>query len=163
MILRTPAVEDAAAVLALNAEFVDYLSPMDADRWALLSAAATFPRIVSIEGVVAAFTLVFSPEDVYDSANFAWFREKYARFWYLDRIVVGADFQRRGIGQVIYDAAESGALGAGQQRLVCEVNAFPANDGSLAFHAQRGYVEVGRRGSEAEGKVVAMLAKELDS
>jgi predicted GNAT superfamily acetyltransferase len=161
MRLRPPVAADAAAVLALNHADVQYLAPMDGPRWSLLSGSATFARVAEVDGEVAAFVLVFAPTDVYDSLNFAWFRERYARFWYLDRIVVSPQFRRRGIAQAIYDAAEGGAVDAGQERLLCEVNVLPPNDASLQFHAQRGYTEVGRRGTEAEGKVLSMLAKEL--
>jgi predicted GNAT superfamily acetyltransferase len=41
------------------------------------------------------------------------------------------------------------------------VYAEPPNAGSLAFHAARGYVEIGRL-EQAGGKVAAMLVKVLD-
>ena len=161
MILRLPTPADTEAVLALNLNDVQYLSPMDAARWAMFRNGSTFTRVVEIDAVVAGFVVVFAPTDTYESLNFAWFCERYARFWYLDRIVVSPDFRRRGIGQFIYDAVEKGAAAAGQQRVLCEVNVYPPNEVSLLFHEQRGYLEVGRRGTEADGKILQMLAKEL--
>ena len=52
---------------------------------------------------------------------------------------------------------ETDACTAG--RLALEVNAEPPNPASLAFHAARGFAEVGRLGGP--GKAVAMLAKDL--
>jgi predicted GNAT superfamily acetyltransferase len=58
----------------------------------------------------------------------------------------------------LYDAMETAADSF--DRMVCDVNILPPNQASLAFHAARGYREVGRltHGSE---KVVALLSKEL--
>jgi len=44
--------------------------------------------------------------------------------------------------------------------MALEVYAEPPNVGSLAFHAAREYVEVGRR-VQANGKVAAMFVKQL--
>ena len=43
--------------------------------------------------------------------------------------------------------------------LALEVNLVPRNDASLAFHAGRGYVEVGRLGDEKH--LVSMMEKTL--
>ena len=44
--------------------------------------------------------------------------------------------------------------------MTLEVNVDPPNHGSLAFHASRGYAEVGRLGEP--GHVVGLMVKELD-
>jgi predicted GNAT superfamily acetyltransferase len=44
--------------------------------------------------------------------------------------------------------------------MVCDVNIEPRNDASLAFHAARGYREVGRL-AHGSVKAVALLSKEL--
>jgi predicted GNAT superfamily acetyltransferase len=45
-------------------------------------------------------------------------------------------------------------------RMVCDVNIAPRNDASLAFHAARGYREVGRL-AHGSAKTVALMSKEL--
>jgi predicted GNAT superfamily acetyltransferase len=50
-------------------------------------------------------------------------------------------------------------VAAPYQRLDLEVNLVPRNEVSLAFHARRGYVEVGRLGDEDH--VVSLLEKPL--
>ena len=150
---------DTDAVLSLNATSVDVTGPLDADRLAKLRSMAVRADVVEVGGWVAAFALVLPPDADYDSPNFAWFRERYGReFLYLDRVVVSEMNRRSGIGGAVYDAAEAHAREYG--RLTCEVNAEPPNDASLAFHAHRGYVEVGRLTHDG-GKVTAMFAKEL--
>lgn len=158
MHLRPATDRDAAAVLALNAASVDALSPLDADQLGLLHSRALRCDVVEIEQEVAAFVLVFGPGVDYDSDNYRWFARAYADFCYLDRIVVSERWRRQGVGRLVYNEMERVATPHG--RLTCEVNAEPPNHVSLAFHAARGYVEVGRL-EHGTGKVTAMLSKEL--
>ena len=79
-------------------------------------------------------------------------------FTYLDRVVVGAEFRRRGLARAVYDQLEAQAA-AETGRLTLEVNLDPPNEPSLAFHRGRGYVEVGRGGEP--GHVLTLMAKEL--
>jgi predicted GNAT superfamily acetyltransferase len=149
---------DLAAVLALNSRFVEYLSPLDAERLVWLIGLADRAEVVDVDGEVAGFVVTFAPGSDYDSENYRWFTERYGdRFYYLDRIVIAERFRRRGLAAFVYDAMEATARPAG--RLALEVNVDPPNDGSLAFHAGRGYVEVGRLGDP--GHVVALLVREL--
>jgi uncharacterized protein len=150
---------DTYAVLSLNADSVEVTGPLDSERLAKLRAMAVRADVAEVDGWVAGFALVLPPDVDYDSANFAWFCRRYgAEFLYLDRVVVSEMNRRSGIGGAIYDAAEADAVRYG--RLACEVNVEPPNDASLAFHAHRGYTEVGRL-SHDSGKVTSMLVKEL--
>ena len=159
MHLRAMNDADTYAVLSLNASAVEVTGPLDQDRLARLRALAVRADVVEVDGWVAAFALVLPPGTDYDSANYAWFSERFGEdFLYLDRVVVSQANRRSGIGGMIYDAAESDAKTRG--RLACEVYAEPPNEPSLAFHASRGYVEAGRL-SHDSGKVTAMLVKEL--
>ncbi|HET7326101.1 MAG TPA: GNAT family N-acetyltransferase [Nocardioidaceae bacterium] len=158
MHLRPATDADVDAVLALNAASVEALSPLDAHRLRRLRSASLRYDVVETEGSVAAFVLVFGPGADYDSDNYHWFAQAYDDFCYLDRIVVGEQWRRRGVGRLVYEEME--AVAAPHGRLTCEVNAEPPNHASLAFHAARGYAEVGRLGHGA-GKVTAMLSKEL--
>jgi predicted GNAT superfamily acetyltransferase len=47
-------------------------------------------------------------------------------------------------------------------RMVCDVNIEPRNDVSLAFHAARGYREVGEL-AHGDLKTVALMSKELSA
>jgi predicted GNAT superfamily acetyltransferase len=61
----------------------------------------------------------------------------------------------RGLGGFAYDELERVAAKYG--RMTLEVNLVPRNDASLAFHARRGYDEVGRLGDQRYQ--VSMLEK----
>ncbi len=78
--------------------------------------------------------------------------------YYLDRVVVAPQYRRRGVGTLIYDAAEERARARG--RMALEVYVDPPNAPSLTFHERRGYGEVGRL-VQANGKACSMLVKEL--
>ncbi len=150
---------DVEAVLALNEESVELLAPLTAEQLDRLRATAAQALVVDDEGTVAAFVLAFGPGVDYDSPNYRWFASRYGdEFAYLDRIAVGEAWRRRGIGRLVYDTIEAAARPYG--RLACEVNAVPPNEGSLAFHAARGFREVGRL-THPGGKVTAMLVKQL--
>ncbi|MDQ3629379.1 MAG: GNAT family N-acetyltransferase [Actinomycetota bacterium] len=149
---------DAGAVLALNQSHPDSVGPLDVRRQAWLVSLADSCLVADVAGELAGFVVTVAPGTAYDSPNYRWFEGTYADFAYLDRVVVAEAHQRRGIGSLIYDAVEERARPRG--RITLEVYAEPPNVGSLAFHAARGYVEVGRL-AQGNGKVAAMFVKEL--
>ncbi|MCB0909133.1 MAG: GNAT family N-acetyltransferase [Nocardioidaceae bacterium] len=158
-VLRSISPQDVAAVLELNALNVRALSPMDEDRLIRLLGWADRGDVLDVEGEVAGFVLTFAPGTAYDSANYRAFGERFGDdFYYLDRIVIGDRFRRRGLASAAYDELES--VAAPYRRLTLEVNTVPPNEVSMAFHVQRGYVEVARLGG-GDGNEVALLSKEL--
>jgi predicted GNAT superfamily acetyltransferase len=156
--LRPITTDDHDFVLDLNHRHVDLLAPMDRLRLEELLALAHRADVIEDDGERAGFVLTFHGGTVYDSENFAWFRERYGEgFYYLDRVVLDDRFRRRGLGAAAYDEIERTAAPYG--RMVLEVNLDPPNEPSLAFHRGRGYVDVGSRGEP--GHQVAMLLKDL--
>lgn len=158
MRLRPVLDNDAAAVLALNEECVHALSPMDEDAFGRHRAQAARFLAADLDGAVAAFAVAYPPGAAYGSVNYGWHSKRFTDFLYLDRIAVGSAYRRRGIASRLYDALEADAVAHG--RMVCEVNSDPPNHESLAFHAARGYRELGSL-VQPDGKVVVLLEKEL--
>ncbi len=148
----TPA--DHEQVLALNERHVDLLAPLDPPRLAELLTQAHRADVVEVDGAFAGFVVTFASGAAYDGENFAWFSQRYPRFGYLDRIAIHEDFQRRGLGSLVYDRLEPG-----WPLFTLEVNLEPPNEPSLAFHRGRGYTEVGRR--DSGGHLVSLMAKTL--
>lgn len=160
VLLRDIADLDVPLVLDLNERNVELLAPLDAARLDQLSTWAHRAQVIEVAGGPAGFVITIPAGTDYDSPNYRWFSALYgSSFHYLDRIVFEDRFRRRGLGSVVYDMIEADAATAG--RLALEVNAEPPNPASLAFHAARGFAEVGRLGGP--GKTVAMLAKDLTS
>ena len=111
------------------------------------AGAAAASRRTGIPGAqnwkLDAFLLAFDQDAHYDSPNFLWFRARYPRFVYVDRIVVAIAARGRGYARRLYDDLFEHAAAAGHDRVVCEVNTQPPNPASDAFHAALGFVEVG--------------------
>lgn len=149
---------DAAPVLRLNADSVWALSPLDPEGLREHRAQAGWTLVCEVDGEVAAFAFAYAPGAAYASVNYAWHSERFDDFVYLDRIVVDPTFRRRGIAGAMYDVVEE--AGRPRGRLVCEVYSDPPNVGSLAFHASRGYREIGWL-RQANGHETVMLEKPL--
>ncbi len=159
MKLRRATAQDRPRILQLNEASVQELSPLDGQRLDYILALAHSCLVAERDdGQVVAFAIAVAPGADYDSTNYSWLAERFERFLYLDRIAVDAACRRQGVGALLYDAMEDAAAGYG--RMVCDVNIAPRNDASLAFHAARGYREVGEL-AHGEAKTVALMSKEL--
>lgn len=159
--VRDAAAGDVPAILALNQASVVETSHLDEKRLALLSSQASYFRVYATGDFVAGFLLGFREGDRYENENFDWFRGRFPRFVYIDRVIVRGDQRGAGIGSVLYKDVERYAKAAGVDRLACEVNIEPPNLPSLTFHQNRGFREVGRRDIADAGKVVSMQVKRL--
>ena len=146
------------ALLALNNEHARELSWLEPERLRHLVAQAFLARRI---GNLDAFLLAFNQDADYDSPNFLWFRSRYRRFVYVDRIVVAASARGRGLARKLYDDLFKLALAAGHDRVVCEVNTQPPNPGSDAFHAALGFVEVGTADVYGGSRTVRYLSRTL--
>ncbi len=157
MRLRDVTPDDHAALLALNADSVLELSPLDEERLRYILALAHRSLLVERDGETLAFAIAIAPGTGYDSANYARLGELFERFLYLDRIAVARSARRQGLGAMLYDALEEDARAFG--RMVLDVNVVPANEPSLAFHAARGYQPLEQL--EHAEKTVVLMSKEL--
>ena len=152
----TPAAE--AAVLALNNEHAEELSWLEAPLLSELVTRAFYARRI---GDLEAFLLAFDQDADYDSPNFLWFRTRYPRFVYVDRIAVAASARGRGHARKLYEDLFASAKAAGFAIVVCEVNAEPPNPASDAFHAALGFQEVGQAQIHGGKKTVRYFARPL--
>jgi hypothetical protein len=144
--------------LALNNAHATELSFLEPARFALLVRGAFLAcRIGDIEALL----LAFDQNADYDSPNFLWFRERYPRFVYVDRIVVVPEARGRGHARCLYDELFEQARRRGHDQVVCEVNTQPSNPASDAFHARLGFVEVGRAVLPGGAKAVRYLRRAL--
>ena len=132
--------EDEAAILALNNDNATELSWLTPLRLCTLIASAFHVRRV---GAVEAFMMAFDQDARYDSPKFQWFRNRYERFVYVDRVVVAASARGKGHGRRLYDDLFVHAARARHPLVTCEVNSRPPNPASDAFHAALGFSVVG--------------------
>jgi predicted GNAT superfamily acetyltransferase len=131
---------DADWALALNAAFVEKLSPLTPARFEALRRAAF---LAARAGDRAGFLLAFDEAAAYDSPNFLWFRERWPRFVYVDRIVIDPAARRGGHARALYAALFARAAASGRALVGCEVNSEPPNPGSDAFHVALGFRPAG--------------------
>lgn len=146
------------AVLALNNEHAMELSWLESDRLSHLIASAYHARRI---GDLEAFLLAFAQDADYDSPNFLWFKARYPRFVYVDRIVVSSAARGRGHARRLYEDLFAQALHDTHQIVVCEVNSDPPNPKSDAFHAALGFSEVGHAKIHGDTKSVRYFARSL--
>jgi len=156
--IRPAEPRDHAAILALNAESVQVLSPMDAARLHHLDAQAAWHHVVEDDGEVVAFLLALREGADYDSPNYRWFAGRYRQFLYVDRVVVAAARQGRKFGVLLYDALFDFARASGVERITCEFDIEPPNEASRKFHARYGFAEVGVQALDGGRKRVSLQA-----
>ena len=143
------------AVLALNNAHAAELSWLGPERLAALLGQAFYARQI---GAAAAFLLAFDETADYDSPNYLWFRARYPRFVYVDRVVVEPAARGHGHARRLYADLVARAADAGHGIVVCEVNSDPPNPASDAFHAALGFTEVGAASIHGGAKTVRYLA-----
>lgn len=148
-----------AAFLAMNAEFVHWLSPMDAAELRKVLSIASYKRQINDgEGVLIGYA---HNANYPDHKNMQWLRGKLENFFYIDRIIIAAGAQGKGHGRALYADIEAYARAAGYDWLACEVNTVPDNPGSHAFHLRFGFKALGEQDFPDYGKAVRYYAKRL--
>lgn len=152
MTIRPIGPADLDGVLALNQGALDGVGPLDAERLQWIVALSDQALVADVDGDIGGFVITMPPGTAYDSPNYAWFEERFDTHCYLDRIVVAPTHRRMGIASQLYDEIEQ------TRPVTLEVYAEPPNEPSLAFHAARGYEEVGRL-PQSNGKVVTLFVK----
>ncbi|SDO16798.1 GNAT family N-acetyltransferase [Afipia sp. GAS231] len=145
-------------LLALNNAHARELSWLEPARLEDLVREALVARRI---GELDAFLLAFDQDARYDSPNFLWFRARYPRFVYVDRIVVASSARGRGCARRLYDDLFEHASRMGHDRVVCEVNQNPPNPASDAFHAALGFAEVGVASVYNGSRTVRYLSRDL--
>ena len=143
-------------LLALNNRFARELSLLDAGRAGLLIREAFMACRI---GEADALLLAFDQDARYDNPNFNWFRTRFDRFVYIDRVVVAPEKRGRGLARELYLALFRRAAKSGHVRVVCEVNWEPPNPASDAFHAGLGFEQVGLAILPGAGKTVRYFSK----
>lgn len=162
IIIRDVAADELDAVLALNNAAGRNILRIDRARIQWFFENASYFRVALIDGQIAGFLIALDQDSAHDSPNFLWFREHYARFTYIDRIVIARAFRGAGLGRVFYADLQSFAEVRGP-RIACEVFLEPGNDIALLFHGTYGFAEVGQQMMSGVERPVSLLVKELCS
>jgi uncharacterized protein len=148
-----------ASFLALNRECESQLWPLTEDELRRLLEIAYLAKLTD-DG--QAMLIAFDERAPYDSPNHRWFRARYPRFVYVDRVAVSEKARGRGLARKLYEELMEKARGDGHTVLCAEVYSEPPNPQSDAFHEAMGFVEVGRATlPDRNGKTVRYLVRAL--
>jgi predicted GNAT superfamily acetyltransferase len=147
-------------LLALNNAHATELSWLDPARLQSLVRQAVLALAI---GDAAALLVVLDQNAEYDSPNYQWFRARFERFVYVDRVVVAEGARGRGYARQLYENVIAYAARTGHARVVCEVNADPPNPGSDAVHAALGFVPIGLAAIHGGSKTVRYLCHTIGS
>jgi uncharacterized protein len=148
---------DESAILALNEAHRAETSALDAPMLhALLSQAL---HVGLRNRGRDAFLIALDQDALSGSPNFQWFKTRYRRFIYVDRVIVAPAKRGRGMARGLYQELFVAAAQASHSLVTCEVNVEPPNPASDAFHEALGFSEVGRAVIHGGQKHVRYLVK----
>ena len=162
IVIRDVREHELDSVLALNNNAGLAILPLDSVKLHRFYAQAEYFRVAERDGNLAGFLVGFGSDADHDSSNFAWFRERNPRFFYIDRIVVASRRRGGGVGRAFYADVQSYAE-LRYPQLACEVFLDHGADPALLFHGSFGFREVGQNLMPGVGVRASMLMKELCS
>lgn len=157
--LRAFEPKDLAKILLLNQAEVPHLGSLTAQELAALVPMTSHFHVIDDGGEIAGFLAAMDEGSAYQSVNFLWFKSRYPKFTYVDRLAVVPAYQGRGLGRRLYENLE-GLVSGRSPLLTCEVNVRPPNPQSLDFHRKIGFREVGQQDTEGGKKRVALLVRD---
>jgi uncharacterized protein len=162
IVIRDVREHELDSVLALNNNAGLAILPLDSAKLQRFHEQAEYFRVAERDGNLAGFLVGFGAAAGHDSSNFAWFRERYPRFFYIDRIVVASRRRGGGVGRAFYADVQSYAE-LRYPQLACEVFLDHGADPALLFHGSFGFKEVGQNLMPDAKLRASMLMKELCS
>ena len=162
IVIRDVREHELDSVLALNNNAGLAILPLDTARLQRFFETAEYFRVAERDGNLAGFLVGFGAAAEHDSSNFAWFRERYPDFFYIDRIVVASRRRGGGVGRAFYADVQSYAE-LRYPQLACEVFLDHGADPALLFHGSFGFHEVGQNLMTDVDVRASMMAKELCS
>ena len=156
MTVRDLDAQDLDWVLEINREHEALLSVLDRTGLARLVDMAVLARGIGRE----AFLLAMDHTADYESWNYQWFRPRYERFLYVDRVAVASTAAGGGQGKRLYADLRVQARARGYPIVCAEVNARPANHASLAFHERQGFRAIAEEAVPGRGKSVRFFVRD---
>ncbi len=162
IVIRDVKEHELDSVLALNNNAGLAILPLDSARLHRFYEHAEYFRVAERDGNLAGFLVGFGSRAPHDSSNFAWFRERYPDFFYIDRIVVASRRRGGGVGRAFYADVQSYAE-LRYPQLACEVFLEHGADAALLFHGSFGFREVGQNMMDDVDVRASMLLKDMCS
>ena len=151
---------DLDALLELNNAAVPHVNLLDVHALRHFAETAPLFLVADTSAGPVGFAVILRPGAAYESLNYRWFSERYDDFAYIDRIVIGEDSRRSGLGRAFYERIEQYAREIAAPVLCAEVNLRPPNLGSIEFHRRAGFEKIDEV-DRPDGKRLAMFVKNV--
>ena len=143
-------------ILSLNQSHLPAVSDLDHAGINNFLKEADYFKCIERNKEILAFLIALGPGKNYKSPNYKWFEDRYDSFVYVDRIIVGEEFQKLGYGKALYRDLVQYSKNKSDS-ITCEVNIRPKNDGSMLFHKKFGFIEVGTQKTDGGKKEVSLM------
>ena len=139
MSIRRAQEKDLPSILELNNKESHWVGKKDINFFQLYMDIPIFIIFENNQEVVG-FLMAMDQNTDYDSINFLWFKNKFNKFFYIDRVIVDESMRGKGIASLLYKEVIDMK---GLIPLVAEVSIYPSNESSWIFHDKIGFKEVG--------------------
>ena len=143
-------------IVKINQEALPAVSSVNINDMNHFLTIVDYFRSLKIEEKLVGFLIALTPGKEYHSVNYKWFEKRYDSFMYVDRIVIDPSYQGNGLGKAFYNDLVDFSNNK-TDRITCEVNIRPKNEGSMIFHKQYGFVQVGTQTTENGKKEVSLM------
>jgi uncharacterized protein len=160
VVIRDAEPGDFEIICELNLAEVLHTSSMDEARLVELNALSCYHKVASVDDIVSAFLLAMCNGSDYQNDNLEWFAGRYARFIYVDRVVVSSASRGRGLASLLYEDLFDHARSSAIPLITCEYNIVPPNEPSRLFHNKFGFMEQGTQWVANGTKRVSLQAAE---
>jgi len=160
VMIRRAVPTDFETICALNLAEIHHTSAMDISRLAELDAISCYHQVACLDGIVSAFLLAMCNGTPYKNDNFEWFSKRYARFIYVDRVVVSPGSRGLRLGSLLYEDVFRHARSNAIPLVTCEYNLVPPNEPSRLFHDKFGFKEKGTQWVANGAKQVSLQVAE---
>ena len=151
--IRTLRTTDLELIHKWNQSTVPKVNSLTFEEFRLQSVNCTYSYIqCSTNSMPVGFIFLYDEKTEYDSLNYSYFKNRYQKFLYVDRIIIAGEHQKKGYGQQLYDFVIDTH---NPDIFCCEVNITPPNRQSLSFHHKYGFKEIGQQ--NVYNKVVSLL------
>jgi len=152
--------DELTDILKMNQEALPAVSSVSIEDMKHFLNIVDYFRTLTVENKIAGFLIALSPGKDYSSLNYKWFEKTYNSFMYVDRIVIDTNYHRNGLGTLFYNDLETFSIKK-SSRITCEVNIRPKNEGSMVFHENYGFEQVGTQTTEEGKKEVSLMSYKL--
>jgi uncharacterized protein len=161
VVIRNAAAKDFETICALNLGEIQHTSAMDMSKLDQLNALSCYHKVACLDGAVSGFLLALCNGSSYENANYQWFSRKYARFIYIDRVVVSSAARGLRLGTVLYADLFRHARSNAFPLVTCEYNIVPTNEPSRLFHDKFGFKQQGTQWLANGTKQVSLQVAEI--